>query len=662
VHAGWPKAVLSVFLIAIMCSPFLVIPSQAAAASPSPTVLSLGGIATPPLASLNPLNPSSNVAIIYEYLFSMNWPPTSYITPLLAHGYSENAAGTQYVINLRSNLKWSDGSPLNASDLAFTLNYDNNTLQEFYPAMTSLTILNSTAVQFNLASPDINFIAGDIIGNGVLVAPKEVFGNMPAANISSYQNFNNIVGDGPYVISSYTGQNPVIYHANPYYWNGAPKIPTLQIYAYTSNTAYFDAFVSGQIDGAGYFGDYNGLQSIATVPDTTVLGPPQATPGCTAGAYLNAWQYPTNITSFRQALAWATNVTQINDELNGAFASSALANEDWLIPAYNQQIGFNSTGPQGYSYNIATAKQLLQNAGFKYSGSTLEYPNGTAVSLTIKFRPNYEPYSQDISTLLVTQWGQLGIKVNLDPLADQVLRAMANDPTGWQVIVTSVLGPQTNLGVTPGPTVQADLGNDYVNVNGTQVPWNTTYYSTITRLETEQPGTAAFNTDAQTAAKMLVQGVPSIPMFNIDNWGVVHNDFNWGSPSNQTGIYQTQAITQFQFWPLTLDEIAPLSSSSTTTTTTTTTTTPPTTTTTTTTPPTTTTTTTTTPPTTTTTTTTTPPTTTTTTTTTTSSSSSSTIALAPSVLGVIGVAAAVVVTAMIFGGARRGRPWPRARL
>jgi peptide/nickel transport system substrate-binding protein len=323
-RAGRLSVVASACLIALMCSPVLMVTGQASAVT-SPTTLSLGEIATPPLASMNPLNPSSNVFILYEYLFAMNWPPQSYITPLLAQGYSSNAAGTQYTINLRSNLKWSDNSPLNASDLAFTLSYDNNTLGEFSPAIHTMTVLNSTAVQVNLAGTDVNWVADNIIGNGVYVAPKEVFSKIPAANITSYQNFNNIVSDGPYMLpGGYNNQNPIVYQANPNYWNGAPAVKTLQFYLYSSNTAYFNAFVSGQIDGAGYFGDYNGLQTIANVAGTTTLGPPLATPGCTAGAYLNAWVYPTNVTAFRQALAWATNVTQINNQLNGAFASSAL--------------------------------------------------------------------------------------------------------------------------------------------------------------------------------------------------------------------------------------------------------------------------------------------------------------------------------------------------
>jgi hypothetical protein len=243
------------------------------------------------------------------------------------------------------------------------------------------------------------------------------------------------------------------------------------------------------------------------------------------------------------------------------------------------------------------------------------------VSLNIKFRPNYEPYAQDMATLLDTQWGQLGIHVTLTSLPDQVLRAMANNASGWQVITTSVLGPQTNLGVTPGPTVKSDLGADYViNAAGQHVSWNSTYQTVISRMQTEAPGSSAFNADARTAAEMLVQGVPAIPMFILDNWGVVRNDFNWGNSNAQTGIYQTQAITQFQTWPLTLDEITPLSTSSSTTSSTTGSSTA--------------------------------------TTTTTSSSSGSSLALSPAIVGTVALVAVLTTSALLVGGARRPRHYP----
>jgi hypothetical protein len=277
------------------------------------------------------------------------------------------------------------------------------------------------------------------------------------------------------------------------------------------------------------------------------------------------------MSTFRLALAYATNVSLINNELSGPYASQAAVAQDFLLPSYNEQIGFgNATGPVGYSYNIAMAKQILQSNGFKYSGNTLEYPNGTAVSLTIKYR-TYEPYSASVATLLDSSWSQLGIAVTPVSVPSATLRSGANNASGWQVIATGVLGPQTDFGVTPGPGVVADLGDYYVFENGMHTSWNSTYYNVIQRLANDPVNSSQFNADAREAATTLAKDVPVIPLFNVNNWGSVSNDFYWGSAANSSGIYYPQAITQLTYWDIALDTIAPLSAATTSTISTTTT-------------------------------------------------------------------------------------------
>src|ERR1700722_9488942 len=560
------KVVITLCLVAILCSPILM--TETAVHAATPTSLSTGEVNTPPIGAINPFNPSSDfniVGILYDYMFSLNWPPLPYTSDIMAGGYSSNAAATQWDISLRPNLEWSNGTPLNSTDLWYTLNLYNES-GDFSPAITQMTILNSTTVQIDLAAPATNFIYTGFISNGFAVLPYQTFSKVPFSNLTSFQNLDNIVASGPFVISSYTGQNPITFQANPHYWNGPPKLQTLNWYMYSSQSSMFDAYVANQIDALPYPGAYNGLQSIANLTGHSLIGPPAATPALTVGAYLNDWVYPTNTTAFRLALAYATNATLINNELNGPYAAGGVSNQDFLIPTYNQQVGFgNDTGPTGYSYNIAMAKQILTSNGFKYSGSTLEYANGTSVSLTIKYRTT-EPYSASVATLLDTEWSQLGIAVNPVSVPSATLRSGALNPAGWQVLAVGVLGPQTNDGVTPGPGVLADLGDYYVLENGTHVSWNSTYYGIVQRLANDPANSSQFNADARAAATMLAKDVPIIPLFNVDNWLAVSDNFYWGSASNSTGVYYPQAITQLVYWDLALDTIAPLSTSSTSTT------------------------------------------------------------------------------------------------
>ena len=319
-------------------------------------------------------------------MFSFNWPPLPIITNVMAGGYSSNANGTQYVISLRPDLKWDNGSPLNSTDLWYTLKLYNES-GYFSPDITNMSILNSTSVQVNLASENLQFILTGFIYNGFAVLPYQTFSQVSLSNLSSFQNLNNIVADGPFVITSYSAQNPIVYQANPYYWNGPPKLQSMDFYLFSSQSSEFNAYVAGQIDGVSYTGAYSGLEAIANLTGHSLIGPPYATPGLTVAALLNDWVYPTNITGFRRALAFATNATLINSELSGPYANGAQAiKTSCYLHTTSRSVLATERVRLGTLTMSHRGKQILQSIGFKYSGNTLEYPNGTTVSLTIKYR------------------------------------------------------------------------------------------------------------------------------------------------------------------------------------------------------------------------------------------------------------------------------------
>jgi peptide/nickel transport system substrate-binding protein len=478
----------------------------------------------------------------------------------MASGWSSNANQTVWTLSLRPNLKWSDGSSLNSSDLAFTLKLLNSSGYYSSPYVNNITILNATSVQVN-TQPG-NFILYDIVFNGFELLPKETFGQFNASSVTSFQDLTNIVADGAFVITNYTsGENPIVMKANPYYWQGAPHFSELDYYQYSSQSAELSALESGQIDMIGC-----SASQCITVPGYNNINPPQAIPGHTLGIMFNDWTAPFNNSVVRRALAYATNITQINYAVNGPSAPNASENQDLLLPAYNQQIGFsNGTGPVGYSYNVTIAKQLFMQAGFKYSGSTLEYPNGTAVSFTLNYE-NIRPWQASAATLVTSQWAQVGILVQ--SIADEVTTfnnfAVQKNPVGWQVLIGEVTPSLlNNWGVTPGPGVTFEIGTYEAPVNGTLTFWNSTYAQTYAKLQSDVPNSSQFNTDAKSLAWMNAHEVPVVPLFNIFGNLITSNKINWGSPSSYTGIFNTQAETSPVFWDETLYEATPLSAATT---------------------------------------------------------------------------------------------------
>src|SRR5689334_5199586 len=73
----------------------------------------------------NPYNPAVNVeslGFVYEPLVFVDILNNQAETPMLATSYKWNAAKTSITFTIRKNVKWNDGVPFTAKDVAFTFN------------------------------------------------------------------------------------------------------------------------------------------------------------------------------------------------------------------------------------------------------------------------------------------------------------------------------------------------------------------------------------------------------------------------------------------------------------------------------------------------------------------------------------------------------------
>ncbi len=510
----------------------------------------------------SPIEDYDLTELLYVGLFTIAFPPEPLVVPVLAQGYSVSANGTQSVINLRPDLKWSDGSPLNSTDLWYTMWLLNQT--DHIPPPSSITILNSTAVQVTFPTPEYQFVQTQLASFDVVVVPYEIFGKLPVSeidctstNLTCYSNFNDIVADGPYTLSNYTiGETPIALTANPYYFEGPPHLKNVYVYLYPSEESYVAAYKSDQLDAFWSYGAYIDIAPVVGFIDHTLI---QSIPALTYAVLFNAFgkNYPFTDPSFRLALAYATNITQINSLENGPYANTSSSTEDSLIPTDNEELGLPPSGPIGYTYNVTEAENILTSNGFKLSGGKLYFSNGTAVSLQLAYE-SANPVSPDVAQLLATDWTQIGIKVTPKAEADSTIQSLTLGDTGWQVIIAGDTGLNV-FGVTSGPGIATALSPyGYPASNGSTVYYNDTVGTWENDMDVYPQFSSQFNSTAVEIANAYVTQVPFIPLFNSFNWQSVSNDFYWGSPSNYTGIFNTQSTAQQQFYWDTLYQVAPL--------------------------------------------------------------------------------------------------------
>ncbi len=186
--------------------------------------------------------------MIYETLEYFNKLKPGEVTPWLATKHEWSNDGKSLTFTLRQGVKWSDGRPFTADDVAFT-----------FDTMKTYPELNKSALDVagaKVLAPDkvrIDFTTTsyaklfNIAGSSAIVA-KHLF---EKENPVTFTN-PKPVGTGPYKLSKFSAQLYEMVKNDAYWQPGKPQVPTLKFPAYTAN-AVQNALQQGELDWAGAF-------------------------------------------------------------------------------------------------------------------------------------------------------------------------------------------------------------------------------------------------------------------------------------------------------------------------------------------------------------------------------------------------------------------------
>lgn len=181
---------------------------------------------------------------IYDTLLTYD-PETLEYAPRLAESFSFNEDGTELTLTLRPGLTFTDGTPLDADAVIFSLQRHVNAPSRFGSAVaeaTTMTAVDERTVVLNFDAPSYGFL-GDLTNlPGTVVSPTAVeelgddaFGNTP-------------VGAGPYMLENWEPGQELVLTANPNYWGGEPPTKTLRFVYLGSMDTALDSLKSGAVD------------------------------------------------------------------------------------------------------------------------------------------------------------------------------------------------------------------------------------------------------------------------------------------------------------------------------------------------------------------------------------------------------------------------------
>ena len=417
----------------------------AASSSPRPSpsatgnvVLRIGWLADPD--NLNPFIGTTSSAYTiwymnYDTLVGLNpsdFTPSKQIG--LASDWTSTLDGKTWTFTIRPNVKWQDGQPLTASDIAFTINmivsHQNATWISYLQNVKKATAVDPTHVRIDCSTPApsllVNMAAFPIL-------PEHIWSKLPYKTATStFVNKPPIIGSGPFECMQWKKNDFLVMNANKNYWRGAPHVDQIVFQAYTNADTMGEDMRTGAIDGCDGLLDAQ-MRMLKNVPGITVraisvngydeLGFNCYTGGPSLGnPVLKDWK-------FRQALQWAVDKNKLCQIAYGGMAAPA----DTVVTAnyyHNPDWHWTPPADEAYTFNLAKAGEMLTAAGYPLKNGVRVDKTGKPITLRLWARSEY-PQSITCGKFMTGWFRQLGLKIDFSTVDDGALEdALYNTVNG----------------------------------------------------------------------------------------------------------------------------------------------------------------------------------------------------------------------------------------
>ncbi|ONI72093.1 peptide ABC transporter substrate-binding protein [Kribbella sp. ALI-6-A] len=505
------------------------------------TVLNVGMPNGPQTENHNPFLGSSSGAslgyrwMIYEPLVMVNpLKPQEPGKPWLAtaHTWSDNFKKLSFTI--RDGVKWSDGKPMTAEDVAYSFE-----LRKGNEGLNQDAIPYGTITQSG-NKVDLTFTRSQFVNQnkilGVFVVPKHQWSTFKDP---SQDTVKEPIGTGPYKLKSFTPQTTTL-EVRSEYWQELPKVKELRYTSYNDNNAQTTALANGASEWSFVF-----VPNVKTVfqakdeKNHKVWAP--GTLGI-HGLWINTTKKPFDNPALRRAMDKVINRDDIFTQAEAGYFYPKIesvtgiptpAGESFIAPEFKDK---------KHVVDVEGAKAELAAAGFKLEGDTLKDPTGKPVTITLTDPAGWSDYITSLE-IIKDNLSQIGIKATVDK-ANQDAWFKAFDEGNFEAGMH-----WTNGGATPydiyqnimdgkilKPIGKGGVSGNYGRYNN---PEATKALDAYANAADDAARTAALNT----LQKIMVDQMPIIPT-GASNIGALYSTKNWVGWPDESNPYGPSQPTQ----------------------------------------------------------------------------------------------------------------------
>ena len=425
--------------------------------------------------------------------------------------------GMAVTIKLKPDLKWSDGVPVTAKDIAFTWKVGKDPNSGFsnvnpWTRATKVDVVDDHTAVLHLGSVMVSYNQWDEILPEHVEGPiyDKATGGGDYLKATSYNRAPTTTGlyDGPYMITQYDSGAQIVMEPNPS-WTGAKPGFKRIILKHIENTAALQAnLLSGDVDMVA--GEGIGL-TIDQVLDLRKQHPNDFTyifkPSLTYEHIDIQKDNPVfKDLKTRQALLYALDRKSLTDKLFQGLQPVAATWVNPLNPNYTKDTA-------EYPYNLAKAKSLLAEAGWKpgadgicrdAAGNRLSFELQTTAGNRLR---------ELVEQVLQSQWKAACIEATIknepprtifgETLKKRIYTGMVM--YGWSSAVTE--SPLRTLGTEQIPTEKNNYGGaNYIAFSNPDMD------AAIARMDGELDP-AKQKADWAIAQKIYAEQLPVVPLF-----------------------------------------------------------------------------------------------------------------------------------------------------
>jgi len=392
----------------------LLLPGNPSAAENVGTSITIGLQSTKTL-SVRPFEPLerdmlSIYNVLYESLVTIddNYVPQGCI----ADTWEQSSDGKYWTFHLRNDVRFSDGSPLTASDVVASANYildkardENITDHGFYSNLNYFVKSISAKDDYTVAVTARSTKSDSRFYFGILY--EMTFPVVPASQVS--QDYP--LGSGPYVVSQFEPGSYMSLTANTNWWKTQPYVTQIMVSFHDAPKAVIDSYEYNRVDavftrstaGAQY---KTGTKSVSMVYRTNQLE-------CLLTNNSASELTP----EVRRAIRYVIDRQKI---ISNAYSGMAVLTN---FPFYPGTWMYNDSLDSLFTVNLDEARKLLAEAGWEDSdeNGVLDRVNeeGKTRNLSLRFYVYEEPDNDvrlEAANLIAEQLAQVGIECKIEPM------------------------------------------------------------------------------------------------------------------------------------------------------------------------------------------------------------------------------------------------------